>query len=333
MATGYGDPTSRYIGSSAFAKNVRDKQHSTDPDDMTLKVVDELKDIVRKKVRQGYAITQPIVELEVAKIRHDNDPNQHDIEELKAQLPRNLQNCSDSILRVSMAYGNDPEQIKPIIQSKMNSINSNDNIDNISLDNIIEPLKMLKKDLERNPLKNIFNAVRNINERNSDRADRLFLSEVLHFTPAIRDYKFDDAHQAVEAIRTTTYESERPEDLLSIVKTLRETDEIRQALNDMSKKSMRHKVPSTATSKLSDDDDHNSSVTTRMYDRKRFNENQNPSVPYSSVPGSHQNSPSYPNRPLNRIFDRSADNRNQATHHGSFPNLQEEFLSHPGNKT
>ncbi|CAF4044021.1 unnamed protein product [Rotaria sp. Silwood2] len=324
------------IPANATRQNlIEPNQQSTNANDMTLKIVDEFKHIVRNKVRQGHTITQPIVELEVAKIRREYDPDQYDVEELKKQLPRDLQNCSESILRVSMAYGNDPQQIESIIQSKMNSINLNDNVNSISLDNIIEPLIKLKKDLKENPLKDIFGAVRNINDRNTDRADRLFLSEVYHFTPAIRTYKFDDAHKAVEAIRSTTYELEKPEDLLPIIKTCQEVDEIRDHLNEKSKTSMKKNEPltvTTTTSRFSHDDRH-SSVPTGMNDRNRFNENRNPPSPRSAVQDLRHNFPPYSDRQVNRAADRWNDNRSQALHHDSVPNLHQEFLRNPGKKT
>ncbi|CAF2399361.1 unnamed protein product [Rotaria sp. Silwood2] len=252
------------IPANATRQNlIEPNQQSTNANDMTLKIVDEFKHIVRNKVRQGHTITQPIVELEVAKIRREYDPDQYDVEELKKQLPRDLQNCSESILRVSMAYGNDPQQIESIIQSKMNSINLNDNVNSISLDNIIEPLIKLKKDLKENPLKDIFGAVRNINDRNTD-------NEPLTVT--------------------------------------------------------------TTTSRFSHDDRH-SSVPTGMNDRNRFNENRNPPSPRSAVQDLRHNFPPYSDRQVNRAADRWNDNRSQALHHDSVPNLHQEFLRNPGKKT
>ncbi|CAF0777363.1 unnamed protein product [Rotaria sordida] len=314
MATGYSDRTNRRIGFSAFVVQNRDDQHSTNPDDMTLKIVRELKRIVQNKINQGDTITQPIFELEVAKIKRDYDPYQCDIERLKAQLPHDIKNCPDSILRVSMAYGNDPQQIESVIKSKMKIIDSNDNIDAGLLDNIIEPLKLLKKDMERNPIRNIFNAVHNINDHNTDRVDRLFLSEVHHFTPSLRDYKFDNAHKAVQAIRNTTYESNKPEDLLAIVKTVQETDDIRDLVNSMARSSIKQnestRTTTTTTTSRFSDDDHHSSVNTRMNDRNRFNEDRNSPHSYSPVPDPQQNSLQYPNRQLDRLADQARDRSN-----------------------
>ncbi|CAF3605581.1 unnamed protein product [Rotaria sordida] len=260
MATGYSDRTNRRIGFSAFVVQNRDDQHSTNPDDMTLKIVRELKRIVQNKINQGDTITQPIFELEVAKIKRDYDPYQCDIERLKAQLPHDIKNCPDSILRVSMAYGNDPQQIE-------------------------------------------------------SRVDRLFLSEVHHFTPSLRDYKFDNAHKAVQAIRNTTYESNKPEDLLAIVKTVQETDDIRDLVNSMARSSIKQNestrttTTTTTTSRFSDDD-HHSSVNTRMNDRNRFNEDRNSPHSYSPVPDPQQNSLQYPNRQLDRLADQARDRSN-----------------------
>ena len=96
------------------------------------------------------------------------NPDRYDINNWKRQLPRDVQNCPDSILRVSMAYGDDPHRIKSVIQTKINEINPNENPTDTSLDNITEPLIRLQRELEDHPLKNIFHAVRNINGRHTD---------------------------------------------------------------------------------------------------------------------------------------------------------------------
>jgi hypothetical protein len=110
-------------------------------------------------------MSEPIVELTVANIRHEKYPDQCDFTQWKRNLPRDIQKCPDSILRVSMAYGNDPQEIKSIIQTKMNQTNLNVNSTDPSLNNIIDPLKRLKRELDNNRQPNLFLAVRNIDDR------------------------------------------------------------------------------------------------------------------------------------------------------------------------
>lgn len=60
-----------------------------------------------------------------------------------------------------MAYGNDPHTIKSILQTKL----TNKNCTETSLNNIIGPLKNLKKDLDNSGNPNLFRSIRKIDER------------------------------------------------------------------------------------------------------------------------------------------------------------------------
>ncbi|CAF2076539.1 unnamed protein product [Rotaria magnacalcarata] len=220
-----------------------DNHDSADRNTMTLDVVHEFKRTAKNKIQRGCRLTQPIIELEVTKIKANLNPDENDIEQWRNQLPRDIRNCPDCALRVSMAYGDNPQQIKSVIQSKM-SINPTDNINaTVSFDNLIEPLKKLNKDLESNPMRNLFFAVHNITDPNMDRLGRLFLSEARHFTPSLQSYQFENAHRAVEAIRDIAYESSKPQELLVIIKTLDDADDIRDYLNRLSNESIRRSLP------------------------------------------------------------------------------------------
>ncbi|CAM4935235.1 unnamed protein product [Rotaria socialis] len=220
-----------------------DNHDATDRNTMTLDLVDKLKRTVKSKIERGCKLTQPIIELEVTKIKASISPHENDIEQWKKQLPRDIRNCPDCALRVSMAYGDNPQQVKSVIQSKM-SLNPTDNINaTVSFDNLIAPLKTLNKDLENNPMRNIFFAVRNIPDQNMNRLARLFLSEARHFAPSLVSYRFENAYRAVEAIRGTDYESSKQQEFLAIIKTLDDTDDIRDYLNKLSRESMRRPLP------------------------------------------------------------------------------------------
>jgi len=106
-----------------------------------------------------------MVELEVTNIRRNKYPNECNFNEWKENLPRNVKDCPDAILRVSMAYGNDPHEVKSILQTKMNNTNSNVNSTDPSLNNIIGPLRRLKQELDSNRKPNLFRAVQNIDGR------------------------------------------------------------------------------------------------------------------------------------------------------------------------
>ncbi|UJR36519.1 hypothetical protein I4U23_029240 [Adineta vaga] len=192
---------------------------SSDPNQMTLDIVNEFKKTVQDKVRRHEPINQSTIESDVAEIKHRMDPNRYDTNHWKKQLP------------VIFVY--------------------RDPVDT-SLNNIAESLSGLRDDLKKNPLKNLFRAVHDIDDRDSDRADRLFLSEAHHFTPGIQEYTFHDAHNAVQAIRATNCQSDDPDDLLAIIKTCRSLDEVQQYLTEKVSKSVKHQnEPTTTTSQLS----------------------------------------------------------------------------------
>ncbi len=84
---------------------------------------------------------------------------------MKRRLPQDVQGSPDTILRLSLAYGDEPEQVTPVIQAKTQKIPSNTNPTNTSLDSIREPLKRVKNELDKNPPPNLFRAVRNFHDR------------------------------------------------------------------------------------------------------------------------------------------------------------------------
>ena len=83
---------------------------------------------------------------------------------MKRHLPRDVRDSPDTIVRLSMAYGDEPELVTPVIQAKTQKLSPNTNPTNTSLDSIREPLKRLKNDLDNNPPLNLFRAVRSFHE-------------------------------------------------------------------------------------------------------------------------------------------------------------------------
>jgi hypothetical protein len=282
------------------------RRDSTDLDDMTLTVVDEFKDFVKSSIKDREEISQSMVESEVVNIRRKNNINQCNIKQWKKDLPRDIQNCSDRILRESMAYGNNPNEVKSIIQSKMNNTSPTDT----SLDGIIDPLKTLKKDLERSEPPNLFRAIHKIDDSDIERADRLFYSEAHHFAPGLKDYTFIDAHNAVQAIRTTKYQSDDSKILIPMIKTCREFDEVRDYLEKDSKVSTkRDESPPSDDSRPPSHSIINSS-TRNKNDTSTFNYKpmSDPYISQSSARTStrlnnqsqDEAAPSSPRRPINR---------------------------------
>jgi hypothetical protein len=113
-------------------------------------------------------MNQPIVELEVSNIRRKKYPDRFDIDQWRKHLPQDVQKCTDTLLRLSVAYGDDSQQITPVLQAKMNKTKSNTNPTDTSLDNLKEPLQKLQRDLDNNSSSNLFRAVRSVDNGDID---------------------------------------------------------------------------------------------------------------------------------------------------------------------
>jgi hypothetical protein len=269
------------------------RSNSDDPDELTAVLVNDFKRVVQSKIRSGARMTESDVEAEVGKIRCSAHPDQCNFDRWKKDLPRDLRSCSKAVLTASMAYGNNPGEVQSIIETKMNDTNSDGDTTDTSLDNIISPLKRLKKELDRNKSPNLFKSIRDFDNRNINCANRLFFIEARHFAPGAKDYSYVDAQNAVKAIRETDCENDEPDVLLPIIKTFDNTDDIRNHLKKVSQRNKgRNESPSRESSSF--DDDHtptspsiiNSSTTNKNnpdHDTSNFHikplEN-----PYSSKP-------------------------------------------------
>ncbi len=105
----------------------------------------------------------------MSKIRIERN-SKLDCEAWKTKLPPGIDVSRDSILYESMAYGDDPNDVKVVLQAKTNKLNSNSDTNetedpaNTSLDNIIEPLKKLKDKKSYRSSFNLFHAVLEIDD-------------------------------------------------------------------------------------------------------------------------------------------------------------------------
>jgi len=100
----------------------------------------------------------------VSTIRRQLFREQCRISTWKKNLPPEIEDCSDDILICSIAYGNNPDEVKPIIQEKINQPSSS----NISIVKVIGPLKKIKVDLDRNREMNLFRKVRDFDDDDID---------------------------------------------------------------------------------------------------------------------------------------------------------------------
>ncbi|CAF1364214.1 unnamed protein product [Adineta ricciae] len=220
-----------------------------DQDQMTLNIISKLK----ARIQRHQRIDRSTIESEVVDIKYEMDPHRYDINQWRKQLSLNMSNCPDRILRESMAYSDDPHKAQSIIAKKSNETNSNRNPVESSLNNLTDYLTTLRDDLKANPLTDLFSTVYNVNDSDSDRINRLFLSEALHFCPALSHYTCNEAHAAVQGIRAVNYHLNEPDDLLAILKTCHSSDEVRQYLEQRLSKSIDHSHLSTYSTSQSFD--------------------------------------------------------------------------------
>ncbi len=98
----------------------------------------------------------------MAKIRCQRNPSKFEIHEWKKHLPSSIDDCPDSILRESMAYGDTPSQVGPVLQAKLK------NFKDTSIDKIIDPLKKLDGKLSHSSSSDLFRAVLDISDNQID---------------------------------------------------------------------------------------------------------------------------------------------------------------------
>lgn len=113
---------------------------------------------------------QRVIELEVFKIKRLKNSSDTDLKFWKEIVKHDTTKYPDSILLRSMAYGNHPGDIQPVIDAKINEYESNrdkynreDFIEN-SWDELIESLKKINnKTTKQRPI-DLFEAVLNVND-------------------------------------------------------------------------------------------------------------------------------------------------------------------------
>lgn len=123
-------------------------------------------------MRSGdFTNNEEFIEQEVANIRCEKNPK-FKCEAWTNILSSGTDACDDSILRVSAAYGDDPNEVKVVLKAKTKKLgsnsdtNENKNPATNSLNNIIKPLRNLNGQLaEPLSLSSLFRAVLDINDK------------------------------------------------------------------------------------------------------------------------------------------------------------------------
>ena len=117
----------------------------------------------------------------MADIRCHANPAECDINKLKRKLRSNLRDCPKTILQQSMAYGNNIDEIESIIESKMDGADGDDEIPtDTSIENLIDPLKMLKRDLDKTKSPPLFKDVRKFGDNQMDVSACSFSNQSLY---------------------------------------------------------------------------------------------------------------------------------------------------------
>lgn len=132
--------------------------------------------VIRDRKQDSQPISQSEIESEVAEIRRSAHLIELDANQLKGKLRSNLRNCSTTIVQQSMAYGSNVDEIEPIVEWKMD--NTNDDEDQLptdtSIENLVEPLKRLKRELDRIKTPALFKDVRKFGADQTDVSIRSF---------------------------------------------------------------------------------------------------------------------------------------------------------------
>ncbi|CAF4223067.1 unnamed protein product, partial [Adineta steineri] len=205
---------------------IQQKEDLSPSDKSTVRVVNELKRRIQEKIQtKSCAISESDVEREVSKIRREINPVDLRTQNWINRLPDGFQLCSDSTLRLSMAYGDDPKQVLTILKEKMNKEGSTEDPTDTSLINITEPLEQISKDLKKKSSYNLFRAVLDVGNHEIDRADRMFYSEAHNLIKNLQNYTFDNAHEQVQAIRLMHYQSDSEHELRSFIDNYRTFDD------------------------------------------------------------------------------------------------------------
>ncbi|CAM4931547.1 unnamed protein product [Rotaria socialis] len=138
--------------------------------------------------------------------------------------------------RKSMAYGDHPNDVKAVLEEKMNESQEETNT---SLVKIITPLKALKKELSGNQPPNLCQAVLSAKNNESNRADRILFSEASCWMDNPNGYTIDIAHDQVEAIRLTHYNSQDSDQLYKFIRKNKTFDEAYIYLQNLAKEQAR----------------------------------------------------------------------------------------------
>ncbi|UJR09582.1 hypothetical protein I4U23_013817 [Adineta vaga] len=197
-----------------------DPQSSRSPDRNTRTVINELKYIIGKPTN-SQKIDESFIEKKVFEIRANQRLTNNDLNECRRSLSDDLKNCSDEVLKQALAYGDDSCKFKTILTEKFNKDNSSGKslfINPSSLEN-------LKRDLKRKQSPNLFHAVLNFDDKEINRADRMFYSEAHRLVKNLTGYTFDNAHDQVQAIRLTHYQSDNDQELRDLIQQHRTFDD------------------------------------------------------------------------------------------------------------
>ncbi|CAF2043353.1 unnamed protein product [Rotaria magnacalcarata] len=203
----------------------------------TLLLVEALKGNIKDRLRSDPSIIKrELIEDAVANVRRERKYKQLNIDQWKKNLPSDINNCPEHILKLAMAYGDDPNDVKAVLEEKMNESQEETNT---SLVKIIAPLKALKKELSGIRPPNLFQAVLNIKNNEFNRADRILFSEASYWMNNPSAYTVDIAHDQVEAIRLTHYNSQDPQQLYTFIKKNRTFDDAYTYLQNLAKEQAR----------------------------------------------------------------------------------------------
>lgn len=224
MATGgYNSRDARWDDRSSSARRTDVREQNR----MTSDVFANTKSLLEKKKQRGDPIDKTAIEEMVFNAKNTLDSEKFDLELWNRKMSSKHKPVDQEIVLVSMAYANEIEDALPIYHLKTKEKDPQSSKESADLSDAIGALKKTKRDLERKSQPNLSSIIRNMDKKETERANRLFYSEIRHYLPHLDRFTIADADYVVRGIQDTRDPLKEPNDLLPLVKSCSSYDDVK----------------------------------------------------------------------------------------------------------
>ncbi|CAF0956715.1 unnamed protein product [Adineta ricciae] len=189
-------------------------------DQQTKFVVDQLKSSIQNKGNQQ-EIDESFVERELSEIIARRTLQEDDLDKRRRTLPEEFRNCSDDVFKQALIFGCDCRNFDMILKEKIQK----EALSPKPLFPNRQTVESLKRTFQTPVPFNLFQAVLSIKGDEIHRAVRMFYSEAQRLVPGLEHYEINDAHEQVQAIRLTHYQSDDKRVLHDLIQYHRTFDE------------------------------------------------------------------------------------------------------------